>query len=358
MANSRIEASPRQDAAEPAELASLPADTRTGAVTLRLRNGVQLGRFLSRDPDETRAYLRGGYGEHSRVIHGTGRFLYAMNVVATEGVQIGHAQRWLPQTLRAEVQHPTLFFTPQPGESVRHGRQSWDLDGSCGFLAAPGLEYVRRGVVRRAFALRVDRDLLARAVDERLRGRLRCWAPRSVGVSMTPVRGGEFRHFFTRIRMAATPGGSWGEYGDARGFDGAVAGWMADLLIAERGIMPTTELGLQRVERLGQWIDEHAAEELSLDRLCAVAGVSRRSLQKGLLALRGQTPIEFVTARRLTAARRRLEDRTSPTQVATVAFDCGFRHLGRFAAQYRAAFGESPSETARVARARSSPAGR
>jgi len=34
--------------------------------------------------------------------------------------------------------------------------------------------------------------------------------------------------------------------------------------------------------------------------------------------------------------------------VTKVALDCGFSHLGRFAAQYRAQFGELPSQTARV----------
>jgi transcriptional regulator GlxA family with amidase domain len=50
---------------------------------------------------------------------------------------------------------------------------------------------------------------------------------------------------------------------------------------------------------------------------------------------------------RLAAARRRLESASSPVRVSTVALDCGFQHFGRFAASYRAAFGESPAETVR-----------
>jgi AraC family ethanolamine operon transcriptional activator len=34
-----------------------------------------------------------------------------------------------------------------------------------------------------------------------------------------------------------------------------------------------------------------------------------------------------------------------PETVTAVAMRCGFRELGRFAAAYRATFGESPSET-------------
>ncbi len=74
-------------------------------------------------------------------------------------------------------------------------------------------------------------------------------------------------------------------------------------------------------------------------------------VESGLLereiAARGQALHEFVTARRLAAARRRLESASSPVRVSTVALDCGFAHFGRFADSYRAAFGESPVETVR-----------
>jgi transcriptional regulator GlxA family with amidase domain len=96
-----------------------------------------------------------------------------------------------------------------------------------------------------------------------------------------------------------------------------------------------------------RWIDTHLDQHISLDQLCAAAGVSPRSLQKALLAARGQTPHEFVTARRLAAVRRRLEGSSPKVLVSTIALDCGFRHFGRFAAIYRAAYGESPSETVR-----------
>ena len=157
------------------------------------------------------------------------------------------------------------------------------------------------------------------------------------------------RAFDSQLRAAVAPGGSWGPYQDLEEFERAVAGWMADLILDAAEVQSTNEPGLERIARVQRWIDAHLDQDITLDRLCAVAGVSPRSLQKALLAMRGQTPHEFVTSRRLAVARRRLEGASSPVRVSTVALDCGFTHFGRFAASYRAAFGESPAETARAA---------
>lgn len=325
--------------------------TPANGETVPLRNGVSINRFRSHDIDETRAHVRGNYGEHSRVIHGRGPFLYEANIVGTDRVITARTVRWLSQTLRAAVQQPTLFLTSEPSEVVRTGRRTFSPDASRAFFAAPDQEYVRQGpATQPGTVLRIDRHLLERAIDERRRGRSRRWVVRNLPLPMTASTHVQIRDFFAHVRAAATPGGSWGGYGNSDGFDAAVADWMAEQLLAADGARPTAEANLHRIVRLEQWVDAHLGDELSLDQLCSVIGVSRRSLQKSLLLLRGQTPIEFVMSRRLTAARDRLESRASPTLVATVALDCGFRHLGRFAANYRSAFGESPSETARATR--------
>lgn len=327
-----------------------PGNVPSDGTPVRIGNGVIVSGFRSHDIDATREHVRRNYGEHSRVIHGRGDFLYAAHAVGTDRVTTAHAERWLSQTLRAAVQHPTLFVTQEPGESVRIARRQHALGSSTAFFAAPDHEYVRSGPARHAAILRVDRDLLEQAIAGRSRVRSPRWALANLPLRMTEGRYAELTQFFRQLRRAGADGGSWDGYGTSAAFEAAVADWLAGLLLDARGARPITELGLQRIVRLERWIDQHLAESLSLDQLCAVVGVSRRSLQKGLLATRGQTPIELVTSRRLTAARRRLEQGSSRRQVATVALDCGFRHLGRFAASYRAAFGESPSATARAAR--------
>jgi AraC-like DNA-binding protein len=165
---------------------------------------------------------------------------------------------------------------------------------------------------------------------------------------MPPPGRAEAFGFESQLREAAGPSHSWGPYGDRLSFDLAVAGWLADLVLDAADVRSVSEPCLERVAKVQRWVDANLEHDITLDQLCSVAGASARSLQKVFLAARGQTPYEFVTARRLEAARRRLEYSSSPPLVSTVALDCGFRHFGRFSASYRAAFGQSPGDTARM----------
>ncbi|SCB56117.1 Helix-turn-helix domain-containing protein, partial [Bradyrhizobium shewense] len=57
-------------------------------------------------------------------------------------------------------------------------------------------------------------------------------------------------------------------------------------------------------------------------------------------------PIRFLTLRRMHLVHRALLSAVPSTSTVTrIAADHGFCELGRFAVAYRAAFGESPSET-------------
>jgi AraC-like DNA-binding protein len=63
-------------------------------------------------------------------------------------------------------------------------------------------------------------------------------------------------------------------------------------------------------------------------------------------AVHGMTPCHYLRALRLAEARQAFLCIDTPTtSVTEVALRCGFRELGRFAVDYRAKFGESPSDT-------------
>lgn len=79
-------------------------------------------------------------------------------------------------------------------------------------------------------------------------------------------------------------------------------------------------------------------------QLCEQLGASRRSLQLAFQRVLGVSPLAYLRAARLGAARRSLKTAASVTEAAT---QLGFWHFGHFAKDYQAMFGELPSQTHR-----------
>jgi AraC-like DNA-binding protein len=102
--------------------------------------------------------------------------------------------------------------------------------------------------------------------------------------------------------------------------------------------------------RFEEVLAEHPNRQLHLPELCALIGVSERTLRSCCAEFLGISPSRYVLLRRLRAARIALQDADPATaSVAEIANSCGFTELGRFAGAYRTAFGESPSTTLRRA---------
>ena len=100
------------------------------------------------------------------------------------------------------------------------------------------------------------------------------------------------------------------------------------------------------VRRAEHFIEEHARDAIALADLTGVAGVSTRALQMGFRRFRDTTPMAYLRSIRLELARAELAKAARQGgSVATVANAFGFGHLGRFARDYEARFGELPSHT-------------
>jgi len=85
---------------------------------------------------------------------------------------------------------------------------------------------------------------------------------------------------------------------------------------------------------------------VSLADLCAAAGVSQGTLHNAFTAMCGNSPMAHFKKRRLTDARLALlEPNSNRRLVKSAALDSGLTHLGRFSAEYREFFGESPTTT-------------
>jgi len=111
---------------------------------------------------------------------------------------------------------------------------------------------------------------------------------------------------------------------------------------------PTSAGGPAAIRAAVSYIDEHAAEPIGVTDVADHAGLCVRALQQGFARHLETTPSGYLRQVRLGRVRDALlASDADATTVATVAAGWGFFSLGRFAAQYREAYGESPSQTLR-----------
>jgi AraC-like DNA-binding protein len=120
---------------------------------------------------------------------------------------------------------------------------------------------------------------------------------------------------------------------------------------AYRGEKQTSSAAPACVRRAEDFARTHACESIGLDEIAQAAGVSTRTLHKAFRHFRETTPLAFLKSVRLDTARGELARAAAEGRsVADVALACGMPHLGKFARDYQARFGEKPSETRRRAR--------
>src|SRR5262249_2143048 len=91
--------------------------------------------------------------------------------------------------------------------------------------------------------------------------------------------------------------------------------------------------------------------DIGIAGLCRIVGVERHTLLRAVRAIHATTPAHYLRALRLNLAREALmAPDANSTTVTEVATRFGFRELGRFAGEYRAAFGESALPGTRLPR--------
>ena len=100
------------------------------------------------------------------------------------------------------------------------------------------------------------------------------------------------------------------------------------------------------MRRFDRVIEEHLDEPLYIPELCRKIGASLRTLNSCCQEHLGMGPKHYLLLRRMHMVRRALrQSAPADTTVTVVAMRYGFWQLGRFAGEYKALFGESPSDT-------------
>ncbi|AOZ03528.1 hypothetical protein BKK81_31250 [Cupriavidus sp. USMAHM13] len=114
---------------------------------------------------------------------------------------------------------------------------------------------------------------------------------------------------------------------------------LAEAMPAGGGIAPAC------VKRAAAFIDECAGQPLTVSAIATAARCSARTLQRAFQQWRGIGVMRYLKEVRLQRARAALQAPDDPASVTEIAARWGFGHLGQFAADYRQAFGERPSDT-------------
>ncbi len=95
------------------------------------------------------------------------------------------------------------------------------------------------------------------------------------------------------------------------------------------------------------WIRDHVSEDMSVERVAAQVGMSRRTLERRFRAVVGDSVLAEIRRMRIERARQLLAD--TNLRLSRVAEQCGFRDAARFATTFKQATGHAPSAFRRTA---------
>lgn len=101
------------------------------------------------------------------------------------------------------------------------------------------------------------------------------------------------------------------------------------------------------VAELCAWMDDHYGERVTLETLSALAGRSKYQLIRAFTRTRGITPYSYLTAARINAAKRLLEQGAAPLDAA---LSSGFSDQSHFTNQFKRLIGLTPGQYAAIFR--------
>ncbi|MFW8633824.1 helix-turn-helix domain-containing protein [Cribrihabitans pelagius] len=314
-------------------------------------------RFHSRDIGEARAMVARKFCDHAldpagrsagfdtRHNHAPGRSLSLNYLSYGTGVRIAPEELrdfylvQLPLTGRAEVANGGAAVASRPRLGTvlnpdRKSRMTWHAD--CRMLLLQISRSALHGTAERAAGMALPEAVVFDTAVPLEAGRLQDWA----------------RQFSACVRATSRQEGfgTWSALQQQVIEEQLMLGFLShqDSNIRHLLDRPAPRAGSAQIRRAQDFIHAHLSDPVSLPGIAGAAGCSLRSLQAGFQAAFGLSPMQYLRDQRLDMAHYLLLSGPPGSSVGSIAHDCGFAHLGRFAQLYRARFGQPPSATARA----------
>lgn len=123
---------------------------------------------------------------------------------------------------------------------------------------------------------------------------------------------------------------------------------MFRLLIGRQGGLlrqiASADSRLSHIRRAMAWVRQRYAEQLSIEAMATVAGMSASVFHRRFKAVTGVTPLQYQKEIRLYEARRRLI--SDQAEAATVGYAVGYESPSQFSREYKRLFGAPPRRDA------------
>ncbi len=264
--------------------------------------------------------------------------------VTTGGVTLGDI---VTDGYEAETATSRLTVSlPITGRNSFHaGGSQFDAAGSDALLIQPG---TRKSAKRADGAGRSHTlSAIVPAPSKPARKGARLPAVMQVGhMAETRSLRGFLIYVFSELRTADTP---LRRPGASASIEAMVIDLVYALCDAPTPLAASDNSAAARVRAACDFMLAHTNEALTVQQIADAVGIGPRQLQSAFRDIMGMSPREKLTEIRLEHVHSKLTAPEPGTTVTNAALDCGFIHLGRFAATYRRRYGESPSETLRRA---------
>lgn len=226
-----------------------------------------------------------------------------------------------------------------------------------GLALRPG-DFVAMSEGREAYSnLQAGAEWLVYQIPRKVLARLKGDLPARFGalIQLPPSRQMKHSQQWMELRTVWGPHGNpalvGGDHEAARiKLEKTMMDFLLDALQTATNTVPDSHFAhqLELVKKAEGFVRDCANFDLRLNSLCQATRSHPRTLERAFREVHGVGPKRFTTVRRLSLVR---QDLLAPTRerrsVTDIAMHWGFFHLSRFAAEYFALFGESPSATLR-----------